>query len=275
MRTIDEKETAYHLKTLKEEGYTLVEQFMDKSTVDRLLALVKKHNEVQTQLDLHGRPNRALGEQVHNLHDKDIYFIDILDDPFIQKVLMDNLQDPFYHTLPPHVPNYILGFYNARSTGTKALKLHMDTYIPSSGEQTWTMQPAFILEDCTIENGCTIVVPKSHRIGTFVDYANAKPEPVLAKAGDLVFWDSRIWHGTLANTTGKSRWIIIAVFTPWWVKQRSDITRSLSDEIYQELSDQKKVMLGFCSIPPKDEHERINFKGGFEDLLPSVKDYYQ
>ena len=274
MRTIDAHEVQQHLRALRVNGYTIVEAFMDQPTIERLLTLVNKHHDIQKCLSLPGRPDPELGEQVHNIQNKDKYFIDTLDDPFLIKVLMENLQDPFYKSLPPDIPNYILNFYNARSSGKKELKLHMDTFLPSPGEKTWTMQAAFILEDCTFESGCTVVVPKSHRSGTFIDFSNAKAEPLIAKSGDLVLWDSRLWHGTSANVTGRSRWIIIATFTTWWVKQRTDVPRSLPDEIYQELSDRQKILLGFCSIPPKDEHERINFKGGYEALRPSVKDYF-
>ena len=263
---------------LATEGFTIVESFLDSETVEALLALVRAYNAKQTRLELRGRPSRELGEQVHNLHAKDSRFLDLVftahKHPLVAKILKDNLQDPFYNHLPPDVPNYILSGLNARSSGT-ALKLHMDTYIPSSAPTTWMIQLAFCLDDSTLENGCTLVVPRSHRSGTFVDYAKAKPVPVVTKAGALVMWDSRIWHGTSANVSGKSRWSIIAVFSCWWVKPKADITRSVPNEYYQQLDERQKVLLGFCSIPPKDESERINFKGGFEDLRPSVSDYYQ
>ncbi len=277
MRAMDSHEIERHAEEILVEGYTLVESFVTAPTVDRMLERVKAQHRSQRELSLRGRPAKELGEQVHNLHNKDKFFLEVLfevhDHPLVSRVLREHLQDPFYHSLPSDVPNYILGFYNARSSGA-ALKLHMDTFIPSAEEKTWTMQVGWALEDSTLANGCTLVVPRSHRSGTFVDYDRAKPKPILARRGDLVIWDSRIWHGTRDNISGGSRWFILSVFTPWWVKQRTDITRSLPDEIYQQLDDRQKCLLGFCSIPPKDEEERVHFKGGYADLRPSVSDYY-
>jgi len=187
---------------------------------------------------------------------------------------MEFLNDPYYRFLPPEVPNYVLSYFNARSSGNK-LDLHIDSHIPVPGPRTWSMQMAYVLEDQAEDNGCTTVVPGSHLAGTFTDRDLNKMERVYAKAGDIVFWDSRLWHGTLENVSGRSRWALIATFTSWWVKPSMDATRSLPEEIYQELSNAQKVLLGFCSIPPKDETKRINTKTGYEALLPTVKEYYQ
>jgi hypothetical protein len=53
-----------------------------------------------------------------------------------------------------------------------------------------------------------------------------------------------------------------------------DITRSLPDSIYQQLSDEQKLLMGFCSIPPSDESMRIVTKAGYDVLLPTVDEYY-
>ena len=169
-----------------------------------------------------------------------------------------------HRVLPPDVPNYILSYYNAWSSGLK-LDLHINTYIPSSGEWTWAMQGAFILDDQTERNGCTTVVPGSHLSGRYTDRDLENVIPLSSRAGDLVMWDSRLWHGTLANVSKEPR----------WVKQNMDMTRSLPDRIYGQLTKEQKALLGFCSIPPKDEVGRINTKCGYDALLASVKDYYK
>src|SRR5262249_34690363 len=71
-----------------------------------------------------------------------------------------------------------------------------------------------------------------------------------------------------------SRWTLIPTFSCWWVKPRGDITRGLPEEIYQQLTDEQKIVMGYCAIPPLDEWERRRAKCGYDDLRPSVKDYY-
>lgn len=274
MRKMDRKATDQHLKELRVDGYTLVGQFAEPDTVERLLELLAQHFDAEKYRNYQGRPERELEDQlVYNLQNKDKRFIDILDDPFLRAVLMENLNDPYYKHLPPEEPNYVLSFYNARSSGSE-LPLHTDTFMPSPGEKTWTMQAAFVLQDCRLGNGCTLLVPGSHTSGKFVDRELKNVKAVEAKSGDLILWDSRIWHGASANISGKSRWMLIATFSCWWVKQRTDMPRSLPQEIYGQLSDRQKSLLGFCSIPPRDENERLNFKGGYEQLRPTVAEYF-
>jgi ectoine hydroxylase-related dioxygenase (phytanoyl-CoA dioxygenase family) len=171
------------------------------------------------------------------------------------------------------VPNYILSYYNARSSGLK-LDLHIDSYVPNQGEFTWAMQVGFILDDMNEDNGCTVVVPGSHQSGKYTDRDLKNVKSIIAKAGDVIIWDSRLWHGTKGNSSGASRWALIATITQWWVKQSMDIPRGLPDSIYQNLLDEQKALLGFCSIPPVNSNGRINTKCGYDFLKPSVKDYF-
>lgn len=263
------------LDELHEVGYTVIPEYLSRPEVTRYLQLTEKHWDARKHFEFKGRPDRELTDKmVYGLQAKDPAFIELLDNELLRPVLMHFLNDPFYKYLPPEMPNYILSYYNARSSGAE-LPLHTDTFIPSPGATTWTMQAIFLLEDSHRKNGCTVLVPGSHTSGKFVDRSKKHDlHHVEAKAGDLVLWDSRIWHGTTANVTQESRWALIATFSCWWVKQRTDMTRSLPEEIYAKLTDRQKILLGFASLPPREESQRLNFKGGLTDLKPTVRDYF-
>ena len=83
-----------------------------------------------------------------------------------------------------------------------------------------------------------------------------------------------MWHGTYENLTKKTRWALVVTFGSWWLKPSMDITKSLPNSIYRKCNNTQKQILGFCSIPPKDEFERINTKTGYKDLKKNVYDYY-
>ncbi|HEY9870825.1 MAG TPA: phytanoyl-CoA dioxygenase family protein [Candidatus Obscuribacterales bacterium] len=273
MRDIQAGEMDQRLRELRAYGYTRLESLLTDAEVGKCLELLEAlyephHPHFADRANLDNRD-----KFVWNLQFKNKFFLDLLVHPGLTQILKELLNDPFYKYLPPDAPNYILNYYNARSSG-EALGMHMDTFLPATGDRTWTAQAAFFLEDSDIENGCTVVVPGSHRSGQFIDMQLAKVTPIPAKAGDVLMWDSRIWHGANANTNGQSRWSMIATFSCWWVKQRVDMTRGLPEAIYRELTDQQKILLGYCSIPPLNEHERLNFKCGYEALKPSVADYY-
>jgi ectoine hydroxylase-related dioxygenase (phytanoyl-CoA dioxygenase family) len=125
-----------------------------------------------------------------------------------------------------------------------------------------------------MENGCTMVVPGSHQSG---EYANQEgfdvAVPLEASRGDIVMWDSRTWHGARENNSGATRWVLNATFTPWWIKQAFDIPRALPQEIYQNLTPSQKTILGFSSIPFRDETLGIDSRRGYDDLRDRVNEY--
>jgi len=209
-----------------------------------------------------------------NPHYKDIAFLRLFfDPPVLQDVLMHFLNDPWFKAIPPDEPNYIMQNLMGRSSDKK-LSLHIDSFIPYLGDHVTMIQAAAILEDQTPENGCTVVVPGSHLTGRYADQTDFdKAIPVVTNAGDLVMWDSRIWHGTLPNNSSNTRWSIIAAFSRWWIKQMFNYTDNLPQEIYEELTPNQKAILGFCSISYNDETEGIDRKRSYETLLADVRGY--
>ena len=91
--------------------------------------------------------------------------------------------------------------------------------------------------------------------------------------GDVIVWDSRLWHGALQNVTGADRWSLVATFRPWFLKQNYDPVLGMPEELYAVLDDQQKALCGFLSRPPRDEKEKVSLKEGYEGLRPRVADY--
>lgn len=274
MRTITNDEIVQSLKELDVYGYCRIEGFLDQHEVAAYKAVVEELYEQRRGVSYQGVPARDSQDRVvYNLSNKNLKFVKLLQHNALKTILMKKLNDKYYRFLPPDIPNYYLGYYNARSSGNE-LDLHIDSHVPSPATYTWAMQIGILLDRHTIENGCTKVVPGSHLSGTFTDRDLKNVKPIVANAGDLVIWDSRLWHGTYANQSGESRWALIATFVMWWVKPSMDLTRSCPPEIYSQLSNEEKALLGFCSIPPKDEHERINTKTGFDALKETPADYF-
>jgi hypothetical protein len=264
-------EISQHIAEVKAYGYTIIEG--GNKDFLKHLKLVKQITQVADSANKSLHADRAQDHLVYNLQNKDVEFVKLLSNPLVQEVLGAFLNDEYYQVQDQSVSNFILNYYNARSSG-KFLDLHIDSLVPAHGDFTWAMQAAFVLEDMDEENGCTVVVPGSHQSGNYSDRSLGKRYPLIAKAGDIAIWDSRLWHGTLDNISGRSRWVLIATFTRWWVKQSMDMTRKLPEEIYSQLTDSEKLMLGFCSIPPSDEFGSIHTKKSHSDLLPKVASYW-
>lgn len=260
-----------HISEIETYGYTIIKNGIAnfKDYLDKVKAI--SNTNFNDNKSLHA--DRSNDSLIYNLQNKDKIFINLLSDQKVQAILTHFLNDKFYQVQDENLPNFILNYYNARSSG-KFLDLHIDSLVPAHGQYTWAMQAAFVLEDMNEDNGCTVVVPGSHQSGRYTDRSLEKRIPLTAEAGDIAIWDSRLWHGTLDNVSGRSRWVLIATFTRWWVKQSMDMTRSLPQDIYSQLTDAEKLMLGFCSIPPSNESGSIHTKKSYSDLMPNVSDYY-
>lgn len=260
---------------IKQHGYCVLPQLYDKASISATLKLVKQQAEKNRGIEIKDMPRLDTGQEtIYNLQNKDYLFISLLlKSDIIQQILMHFLNDQWHQTIDLTEPNYILRSYSARNNNVAA-PMHIDSYIPYIGEHLISMQAVIILEDQYRENGCTCVIPGSHQSGKYVTQDEAsKANPIESKAGDIVLWDSRIWHGTFDNHSGSSRWSLVATFVRWWVKQGYKITENLPQETYQQLTDSEKAVLGFCSKPLDDEQSGIDFKKGYNWLKPDVSDY--
>lgn len=276
-RNLTDKEYNSVYKSIKEYGFCKVENFLDKDFGSELLEMTEcAHQEhLVSGKSFSGALERDKFDKIiYSVHNTDIRFINLLSSEPVTKIGKYFLNDEHYRFIDQKYPNYSLLFYNARSSGNR-LDLHIDSGVPFIGKFPSRMQFVFLLEDSTALNGCTVVVPKSHQLGEYTDRSldlNTLTK-LEGKKGDMIIWDSRLWHGTLENISKVSRWALIATFGRWWIKPSVDIVRSLDQKIYDQCTDVEKQLMGFCSIPPTNPYERLNTKCGFEFLKAKVEDY--
>jgi hypothetical protein len=264
------------LQALAADGYAVVRGAVAPDVAADLLARMKALSAERSPPDASGTPFLNRGHDVlYNLQREDVRYARMFTgDPRVMAVLMGLLNDTWYRQIPQGRPNFIMRSLIGRSSGDGVLPLHIDSFIPSSGKLCHACQVAVVLEDQTPERGCTVVVPASHRSDAYADQsAMADAVPIETRPGDLVIWDSRLWHGALANTTTHSRWSLIATFVRWWMKQNFDVTGALPQAIYDQLTDDERAVFGYCSLPPRDEYERTDIKTGHAELKPRVSDY--
>ena len=259
------------IKEIEKNGYCVIKNFLPKRTVSDLLKKINFHYNLNKNKKYNGIPSRDNKDKIlYNLQNKDYSFIKILTNKKILKIAKYFLNDVTYKFLPNKKPNFIINYFNARSSGNK-LDLHIDSWIPYLGKKTHMMQFVFLLEKSTKKNGCTVVVKNSHRSGKFCNLKTKNITSIVGDPGDLIIWDSRLWHGTKENKNNVSRWAIVTTMSSWWVKQAMDMPKSLPQKIFKRCNNLEKQLLGFCSIPPADEVKRINTKCGYEILNNNLK----
>lgn len=251
-------------------GYTKINSFLTCDEVKSLLNCVNESYvriNSESKVKYKGIPERDSNDKIiYNIFNFDKKFIELLSSPVLEAIARNYLNDPYYRYIPDDQPNYILNYYNARSSGS-ALDLHIDSHVPFPGDKTFMMQFVFLLEESGEDNGCTVVVPGSHKSGKYSNRGLNKVIPVPGMAGDLIIWDSRLWHGTLKNNSGRSRWALVATLSSWWIKQTMNIAETVSSDILEVCSLKEKQLLGMCSLPSRDPFTRVNIKCGYEFLL--------
>ncbi|GAB1723124.1 MAG: hypothetical protein GDA65_11930 [Nitrospira sp. CR1.1] len=263
------------IASIERDGYCYVPQMFSPEQVSMALERIKYwfDNTLSSQSERMPYLNKDQS-MVYNLQSKDLVLLRmVLGCELIEKVLMQFLNDRWFTSIPSDAPNYILRSFLARSSNHQ-MPLHIDSFIPYAGPHVFIMQCAIPLEDQTEDNGCTVLIPGSHLSGKYCSQ-DAFPSAVSikARAGDLVFWDSRIWHGARQNTSGGTRWAMIATFCRWWIKQAFDIPGNLPQELYDQLTEREKSVLGYCSVPYDNEKHGIDMKRSYSLLPQQVVDY--
>ena len=113
------------------------------------------------------------------------------------------------------------------------------------------------LNDFTIENG-TRYIPKSHFSKKIPKRtANYKHKVLTPNRGDMVIFDSGIWHRA-GNATISGRWSIFNYYGPWWMKPYFMYDQMLGKKKMRKLHKNVKRMLHFYSSPPKNDHIRTH-----------------
>ncbi len=148
-----------------------------------------------------------------------------------------------YVTLQPNLPSYVQAIHRDAKLFTGAARLFVNVLV--------------MLDPFTDENGATLVLPGSHRRAEEPDkdffFAHAKS--LTGDAGDIVIFDSHLWHAGGTNLTSVARAALTLTFSRPFIKQRMDYPRFLSQNGHVQLTPRLRQVLGFRSRTPSSHDE--------------------
>ena len=130
--------------------------------------------------------------------------------------------------------------------------LHADQiFVP----EPWTEDPqgmivAWCLDDLTEENGATELVPGSHRWNHHPRKEDEKVDmiKVIAGAGSLVAFESRIWHRTGENSSkDKTRALVLPFYTKPIYRSQENWFLTLDEKFIANASDELLTLLAYKS----------------------------
>ena len=115
-------------------------------------------------------------------------------------------------------------------------------------EMPLTVQNVWMLDDFTLDNGATRVVPGSHRSRRKPPWSVADLEgqiTLTAPAGSVAVWLSNTWHRSGPNQTDRPRRAALGYYCRSWVKPFHDFRRAISREHAARFSATLRYLIGY------------------------------
>ena len=183
----------------------------------------------------------APNQRVWCLQNKGDEFLELLDNPIIDEIVCDYLDEDY--------PLAAIYSANIVGGGGEAQFLHQDQI----GVQPTTpfavgVNIIFCLDDFVEANGATRIVPGSHiaERGLAPDniYSSKETVPAEAPAGSAILVETRLWHGTGASTSTERRRAAIVLFQRSWTRGASTGVLAVHPTVLEKMSDRHKAMFG-------------------------------
>ena len=254
--------TEQERRQLDEHGYLVLETGMDadllKGLRTRILELFEEEGD-RAGLEFKQEEH---AHRLANLVDKG--------GVFARAIVLPPLLDCIRHVLGPEIK---LSSLNARSAdpGTDVGQpLHVDMSAIPDAKGYWVCNTVWMLDDFTLENGATRMIPGSHKWGTrpqdvLDDPLAPHPDEVLltGKAGSIAVMNAHMWHGGTANRTAAPRLAMHAFYCRRDKPQQQYQKKLLRPEVQAGLSGEVRAILALDD-PLNDElSASVTVRSGF------------
>jgi ectoine hydroxylase-related dioxygenase (phytanoyl-CoA dioxygenase family) len=198
----------------------------------------------QEIMDRNGLHANTQGTAHHIMAD-DIVFVELLG----QLSKIDAFLEGYFSG--KYILNSYGGFINEKSANTYSKNMHRDvrTY---TGNLKLMINLLVMLDDFTLENGATYLLSGSHLSAERPDEElfYAKADRAIGKRGDLLLFDSHVWHATGNNTTDSVRRALTLTLTKPNIKQQADYPRMWGYGKMSGQSDYLNQVIGYYSRVP-------------------------
>ena|SRR5438874_9283702 len=233
-----------HTSEIEMLGYTIVENVLSLDEIEQARTTLAKIFEREKDI--------GLERGWHNKSWKVSYMLPAKDELFRRLPLNPRVLPLMQRVLGA---SCVLSSLNGltMSPGGEKQKLHLDQpdHVPAIAIN---INALHTLDDFTKANGCTRVVPGSHKRapGTPIDQERDDAAAVYleAPAGSLIAFNGGLVHAGSANTTQGWRRCLHAYYTRVWAKPQWDFPRSFPPELVATLNNEQKRLLGFGINPP-------------------------
>lgn len=233
---------------LKNNGYVILKQKISKELLTRLQCAADRafiqHKEIQLQ---NNSDIKSDGVALHALISDGI-FIELLQHLHTTGFIHE-LQDSYFHS--KCILNSLSALDNLPNHPNFSAVVHRDLRF-YSGDFPVMLNCLVMLDDFTIENGGTYLLPKSHleerKPSDEEFFRNAVQ--ATGRKGDILIFNANMWHASAPNTTQDSRRAIPITISKPFMKQLLDYPRALGYSNINSFSVELQELLGYHSRVP-------------------------
>jgi Phytanoyl-CoA dioxygenase (PhyH) len=155
----------------------------------------------------------------------------------------------------PYIINSFGGVINMPQKASYVCNVHRD--IRTFYSLPMMINMLVMLDDFTVENGATHFLDGSHKVvekPTDEDFYK-QASRAIGKAGDIILFDSLLWHAAGVNHSNNVRRALTLTFTRPFQKQQLDYPRFIGWDKMDTLTDIAKQVLGYNSRVPSNLNE--------------------
>jgi ectoine hydroxylase-related dioxygenase (phytanoyl-CoA dioxygenase family) len=238
---------------LKDYGYTVVHNQINKQWLNLLSIAMDsaflEHRNIQLS---NNNDIKSNGVALHVLLSNPI-FIEFLQ-TLLENGFIQSLQDNFFHS--NCILNSFSALNNLPSQPNFSAIVHRDLRF-YSGDFPIMLNCLIMIDDFTIENGGTYLLPKSHleeRKPTDTEFfLNAIQ--ATGKKGDILIFNANVWHSSAPNITQNDRRAIPFTVSRSFMKQLLDYPRAIGYDKMDSFTRELQQLLGYHSRVPASLNE--------------------
>jgi ectoine hydroxylase-related dioxygenase (phytanoyl-CoA dioxygenase family) len=238
---------------LNQQGYTIIRNLVDENWLDKLkVALDKAFIEHrQTQVN-NNNDIQTDGVALHVLLSNPL-FINFLEE-LHNKDFFNFLSNHFFHS--KCIINSFSGLDNLPNHPNFSAIVHRDLRF-YSGNFPIMLNCLLMVDDFTIENGGTYLLPYSHleeRKPSDEEFFQNAIQAV-GKKGDMLIFNANVWHSSAPNITQNHRRAIPITVSKSFMKQLLDYPRAIGYNKIDDFSLELQQLLGYHSRVPSSLNE--------------------
>jgi len=238
---------------LQDEGYCVLKNLISYTWIEKIKSALPRVFESHLKIrDKTGSDFVGRGFAFH-LPLSDPLFLDflqnLLDIGFIQL-----LRDEFFND--SLILNSFTALNNCPGQVTFSSNPHRDVRFYTSNIPVM-LNMLIILDEFTELNGPTLVLPHSHKEEkkpTDKEFFD-KAVKILGDSGDVLLFNSNVWHAASTNKTDKGRQALALTFTIPSLKQLLDYPRGLGYERANDFDEELGQLLGYSARVPANLEE--------------------